>query len=108
MEGETFTPVSILKKTRVNEAINNDVKRERRAVVIVEEDGGDIPIRVVSDPDSEDSALCLKGEDTNSETSDSAPILDHVDHAPAPGRHHRSDSDCIGMKLTVGNQLEND
>ena len=83
MEGETFTPVSILKKTRVNEAIISNVKRERRAVVIVEEDGGDIPIRVVSDPDSEDSALCLKGEDNNSETSDSSPSLDH---APAPGR----------------------
>jgi hypothetical protein len=84
MEGEIFSPVSILKKTKVNEAVNRNVKRERRGVVIVEEEkdgkGG-------SDPDSEDSALCLKEEDNSSDISSSTsiPVLDH---APAPGNDY--------------------
>ena len=82
MEGEIFSPVSILKKTNVNEAVNRNVKRERRGVVIVEEKKKG---RAGSDPDSEDSVLCLKEEDESNETSSSIPPLDH---APAPGNDH--------------------
>ena len=101
MEGGIFTPVSILKKTRVHEAVNRNVRRERRGVVIVddiyiveEEESGDTPHKVVSDPDSEDSALCLKIEDTNSETSNSPPTLD-MDHAPTPGMDHTSNKSFL-------------
>ena len=82
MEGEIFSPVSILKKTNVNEAVNRNVKRERRGVVIVEEKKKG---RAGSDPDSEDSVLCLKEKDESNETSSSIPPLDH---APAPGNDH--------------------
>ena len=84
MEGEIFSPVSILKKTKVTEAVNRNVKRERRGVVIVEEakEGKD-----VSDIDSEDSALCLKEEDNSSETSSSTSIPT-LDHAPVPGNDY--------------------
>ena len=95
MERDIFTPVSILKKTRVHEAVNVNVRRERRGVVIVKKESGDSPHKVVSDTDSEDSALCLKLEDTNSETSDSPHTLD-MDHAPTPGRDHTSNKDCLG------------
>jgi hypothetical protein len=82
MEGEIFSPVSILKKTKVTEAVNRNVKRERRGVVIVEEakEGKD-----GSDPDSEDSALCLEEEDNSSEISSSISTLDH---APVPGNDY--------------------
>ena len=82
MEGEIITPVSILGKTKVTEAVNRNVKRERRGVVIVEEEKKRMDS---SDPDSEDSAVCLKEEDNSNETSIS--ILP-VDHAPAPGNDH--------------------
>ena len=82
MEEDIFSPVSILKKTKVTEFVNINVKRERRGVVIVEEEkevGDD------SDHDSEDSALCLKEEDSSHDTSTSIPPLDH---APSPGKNH--------------------
>ena len=70
-------PVSIL-KTRVTEAVNRNVRRERRSVVIVEDSkhskGG-------ADQESEDSALCLQEEDSLSDL----PTHD-LDHAPAPGK----------------------
>jgi len=77
-------PVSIL-KTRVTEAVNRNVRRERRSVVIVEDSkhakGG-------GDQESEDSALCLQEEDSLSDL----PVHD-LDHASAPGsiadREHR-------------------
>ena len=84
MEGEIFSPVSILKKTKVTEAVNRNVKRERRGVVIVEEDKEE---RDGSDPESEDSALCLKEEDNSSEISSSTSIPT-LDHAPAPGNDY--------------------
>ena len=84
MEGEIFSPVSILKKTNVNETLIMNVKGERRGVVIVEEEkeGWD-----GSDPDSEDSALCLKEDDTCNETPSSTSISP-LDHAPAQGNDH--------------------
>ena len=84
MEGEIFTPVSILKKTKVTEAVKRNVKRERRGVVIVDEEkeGWD-----GSDPESEDSALCLKEDDTFNETPSST-YIPPLDHAPAPGNDH--------------------
>ena len=83
MEGEIFTPVSILKKTKVTEVVNRNVKRERRGVVIVEEKKKG---RDGSDPDSEDSALCLKEDDNCNETPSSTSIPP-LDHAPAPGNN---------------------
>ena len=80
MEGEIFTPVSILKKTNVTEAVNKNMKRERRGVVIVEEEK---KMMDTSDPDSEDSVLCLNEEDNSRETSSSP-----LDHAPALGNKH--------------------
>ena len=82
MEGEIFSPVSILRKTKVTEDVDRNVKRERRGVVIVEEKKKG---RAGSDPDSEDSALCLKEEYSSNDTSTSIPPLDH---APAPGNNH--------------------
>ena len=84
MEGEIFSPVSILKKTNVNEAVNRNVKRERRGVGIVEWAKGGTD---GSDPDSEDSALCLKEEYNSNETSSSCSIT-ILHHAPAPGNDH--------------------
>ena len=81
MKREIFTPVSILKKTKVTEAVNRNEKRERRGVVIVEEKKKG---RDVSDPDSEDSALCLKEDDNCNETHSST-STSPLDHAPAPG-----------------------
>ena len=84
MEGEIFTPVpvSILKKTRVNEALNRNVKRERGVVVVEEQkkrsDG--------SDPDSEDSALCLEEDDSCNEKISSI-FNPPLDHAPTPGNN---------------------
>ena len=82
MEGEIVSPVSILKKTKVTEAVNRNVNRERRGVVII---GEEKEVGDGSDPDSEDSAVCLKEEDNSNETSIS--ILP-VNHAPAPGNDH--------------------
>ena len=89
MDIETFTPVSILKKTRVNETANKNVRRERRAVVIVEvsetvaEKEEAKPLRAVYDPPSSNSSFCVKEEDNViRDTSDSPPSLDP---APAPG-----------------------
>ena len=84
MEGEIITPVSILGKTKVTEAVNRNVKRERRGVVIVEEEKKRMDS---SDPDSEDSALCLKEEYNSNETSSSCSIT-ILHHAPAPGNDH--------------------
>ena len=84
MEGEVLSPVSILKKTKVTEAVNRNMKKERRGVVIVEEEEKG---RDGSDPDSEDSALCLKEEDNSNEKPSSTSILS-LDHAPAPGNDH--------------------
>ena len=84
MEGEIFSPVSILKKTNVNEAVNRNVKRERRGVVIVEEKKKG---RDGFDPDSEDSALCLKEDDNCNETP-SYTSIPTLDHAPLPGNDH--------------------
>ena len=80
MKGEIFIPVSILKKTKVTETVNKNMKRERRGVVIIEEEK---KMMDTSDPDSEDSALCLNEEDNRSETSSSP-----LDHAPALGNTH--------------------
>ena len=84
IEGEIFSPVSILKKTKVTEAVNRNVRRERRGVVIVK---GEKEGRDGSDPDSEDSALCLKEEDNSSEISSSTSIPT-LDHAPVPGNDY--------------------
>ena len=83
MEEDIFSPVSILKKTKVTEFVNINVKRERRGVIVEEEkEVGDD-----SDHDSEDSALCLKEEYNSNETSSSCSIT-ILHHAPAPGNDH--------------------
>ena len=63
----------------IGEAINRNMINEKRAAVMKNED---LPLIVTSDPDSEDSALCLKGEVIIRERSESPSL----DHAPAPGR----------------------
>jgi hypothetical protein len=59
--------------------VNRNVKRERRGLVIVEEE------KKGSDPDSEDSALY--SETKNNEKPSSTSILS-LDQAPAPGNDH--------------------
>ena len=78
MSGEVLLPVSILKNAGLSEAVNRNVRRERRSVVIVED------TKDTSDPDSEDSALCLKEEDATSDTSSSS-SGQGLDLAPLPG-----------------------
>ena len=89
MAGEVLMPVSILKNAGLSEAVNRNVRRERRSVVIVED------TKDSSDPDSEDSALCLKEEDAVSDISSSSSGQD-LDLAPLPG---------ITQILTVGSIL---
>ena len=64
MEGGQFTPVSILKKPRVTEAVNTSV---RKVVLIADKDDvNEEEVRSnVSEPDSEDSAMCVKEEDSD-------------------------------------------
>ena len=66
----------------MNETKNNNVRREKQAVLIENNNDTLGEVIVVTGRDSEDSAICLKNEDTNSETSASPPSLDP---APAPG-----------------------
>ena len=71
MESGHQAPVSILKKPRVTEAVNTSV---RKSVIISErsEDAEDAELRSnVSEPDSEDSALCLQTGDTDTDTMQS-------------------------------------
>ena len=71
MESGPQAPVSILKKPRVTEAVNTSV---RKSVIISErsEDAEDAELRSnVSEPDSEDSALCLQTGDTDTDTMQS-------------------------------------
>ena len=69
------TPTSILKKTKVYEAVNRNINMDR---VSLEEPHVDNDADM-SDLESEDSALCLR------EASDSNDSLFGLNHAPAPG-----------------------
>ena len=53
METPDFTPVSILKKPRVTEAVNNGLRK----VVMIEDKSSP------EGTDSEDSAMCMRGEE---------------------------------------------
>ena len=69
MEGGQFTSVSILKKPRVTEAVNTSV---RKVVLIADKDVNEDNEEVrsnVSEPDSEDSAMCVKEEDSDNHQS---------------------------------------
>ena len=79
MEGGQFTPVSILKKPRVTEAVNTSV---RKVVLIADKDvneDNEEAISNVSEPYSEDSAMCVKEGD-----SDNLQSMD-VTVTPTPG-----------------------
>ena len=65
IETNDFTPVSILKKPRVTEAVNNGLRK----VVMIED-------KSPEETDSEDSAMCMRGEEEEREW---------LEVSPAPG-----------------------
>ena len=76
---EMLTPVSILKKTRGNEAMNEN---GREGVLMMEKKVVNVSNQ---ESDSEDNAPCLDAEDMNSKKSGS-PSSSSINLVPAPGK----------------------